>query len=142
MWEMLWPFLVVVISSTFYNICAKSTPSNVNAFGALMITYFTATLLTGIIFLAIVKPENAVAELSKINWTSFLFAVAIVGLEVGYIFMYRAGWNVSSGPLIANICIAISLIFVGAILFSENISIKQVLGIFVCIIGLVLINIG
>ena len=122
MWEMLWPLLLVVLSNTFYNICTKSTPSNVSAFGTLMITYITAAILTGIIFIFLVKPENAIMELSKVNWTSIVLGIAIVGLELGYIFMYRVGWKVSSGALVANICLAIALIFVGAILYGENIS--------------------
>ena len=89
MWEMIWPVLVVVLSNTFYNICTKSTPYNVNAFGTLMLTYITAAILTGIIFLFLVKPENAIFELSKVNWTSIVLGIAIVGLELGYIFMYR-----------------------------------------------------
>lgn len=139
---MIWPVLIVVLSNTFYNICTKSTPSNVNAFGTLMITYITAAILTGIIFLFLVKPENAILELSKVNWTSIVLGIAIVGLELGYIFMYRAGWKVSSGALVANICLAIALIFVGAILYGENITLKQVLGIFICIAGLFLINLS
>ena len=140
MWEMMWPVVSVVLSNTFYNICTKSTPSNVNAFGTLMLTYVTAAILTGIIFLFFVKPENAVFELSKINWTSVVLGMAIVGLELGYIFMYRAGWKVSSGALVANICLAIALLFVGAILYGENITLKQIVGIGVCIVGLFLIN--
>lgn len=140
MWEMIWPVLIVVLSNTFYNICTKSTPSNVNAFGTLMLTYITAAVLTGIIFLFLVKPENAIVELSKVNWTSIVLGIAIVGLELGYIFMYRSGWKVSSGALVANICLAIALLFVGAILYGENINVKQVLGIFICIVGLFLIN--
>ncbi|MBO7518976.1 MAG: EamA family transporter [Methanobrevibacter sp.] len=140
MWEMIWPVLIVVLSNTFYNICTKSTPSNVNAFGTLMLTYITAAVLTGIIFLFLVKPENAIVELSKVNWTSIVLGIAIVGLELGYIFMYRSGWKVSSGALVANICLAIALLFVGAILYGENINVKQVLGIFICIAGLFLIN--
>ena len=142
MWEMIWPVLIVVLSNTFYNICTKSTPSNVNAFGTLMLTYITAAILTGVIFLFLVKPENAIFELSKVNWTSIVLGIAIVGLELGYIFMYRAGWKVSSGALVANICLAIALIFVGAILYGENINVKQVLGIFICIVGLFLINLS
>ncbi len=137
---MIWPVLIVVLSNTFYNICTKSTPSNVNAFGTLMLTYITAAVLTGIIFLFLVKPENAIVELSKVNWTSIVLGIAIVGLELGYIFMYRSGWKVSSGALVANICLAIALLFVGAILYGENINVKQVLGIFICIAGLFLIN--
>ncbi len=140
MWEMIWPVLIVVLSNTFYNICTKSTPSNVNAFGTLMLTYITAAILTGVIFLFLVKPENAIVELSKVNWTSIVLGIAIVGLELGYIFMYRSGWKVSSGALVANICLAIALLFVGAILYGENITVKQVLGIFICIAGLFLIN--
>lgn len=140
MWEMIWPVLIVVLSNTFYNICTKSTPSNVNAFGTLMLTYITAAVLTGVIFLFLVKPENAIVELSKVNWTSIVLGIAIVGLELGYIFMYRSGWKVSSGALVANICLAIALIFVGTILYGENITLKQVLGIFICIAGLFLIN--
>lgn len=140
MWEMIWPVLIVVLSNTFYNICTKSTPSNVNAFGTLMLTYITAAVLTGVIFLFLVKPENAIVELSKVNWTSIVLGIAIVGLELGYIFMYRSGWKVSSGALVANICLAIALLFVGAILYGENINVKQVLGIFICIAGLFLIN--
>ncbi|MBR5504420.1 MAG: EamA family transporter [Methanobrevibacter sp.] len=142
MWEMIWPVLIVVLSNTFYNICTKSTPSNVNAFGTLMLTYITAAILAGVIFLFLVKPENAIFELSKVNWTSIVLGIAIVGLELGYIFMYRAGWKVSSGALVANICLAIALIFVGAILYGENITVKQVLGIFICIVGLFLINLS
>ena len=140
MWEMIWPVLIVVLSNTFYNICTKSTPSNVNAFGTLMLTYITAAILTGVIFLFLVKPENALVELSKVNWTSIVLGIAIVGLELGYIFMDRSGWKVSSGALVANICLAIALLFVGAILYGENINVKQVLGIFICIVGLFLIN--
>lgn len=139
---MIWPVLIVVLSNTFYNICTKSTPSNVNAFGTLMLTYVTAAILTGVIFLFLVKPENAIFELSKVNWTSIVLGIAIVGLELGYIFMYRAGWKVSSGALVANICLAIALLFVGAILYGENITVKQVLGIFICIAGLFLINLS
>ena len=142
MWEIIWPVLIVVLSNTIYNICTKSTPSDVNAFGTLMITYITAAIFTGLIFLFLVKPENAIFELSKVNWTSVVLGIVIVGLELGYIFMYRAGWKVSSGALVANICLAIALIFVGALLYGENINLKQILGIFICIVGLFLINLS
>ena len=142
MWEMLWPILLILLSNTVYNICTKSTPGNVNAFGALMITYAVATILTAVIFVFLVKPENVLTELSRVNWTSVVLGMAIVGLELAYIFAYRAGWKVSSASLVANIGLAIVLIFVGVILYGENISLKQVMGILVCCVGLFLINMG
>ena len=119
----------------------KSMPSDVNPFGALMVTYAVAAIITAIIFVFMVKPSNVVFELSKINWTSIVLALVIVGLEVGYVFVYRAGWNVSTASVVANIGLACVLIFVGYFLYKENVSIRQILGIVVCMFGLVLINI-
>ena len=115
-------------------------PPNVNPFGALMVTYIVAAIITAIIFVFMVKPSNVVFELSKINWTSIILALVIVGLEVGYVFVYRAGWSISTASVVANIGLACVLVIVGFFLYKENVSIRQILGIFVCMVGLILIN--
>lgn len=140
MWDMFLPILLIVISSCFYNICSKSTPGDVNSFGTLMITYLTASAITFVLFLATAQAENVTFELSKINWTSFVLGLAIIGLESGYLLAYRAGWQINTAPLVANTCLAVALIVIGAVLFKESISLKQIIGIVVCLGGIVLIN--
>ena len=140
MWNLIWPILVVILSNTFYNICMKSMPNDVNPFGALMVTYIVSAIITAIIFVFMVKPSNVVFELSKVNLTSIVLALVLVGLEVGYVFVYRAGWSVSTASVVANIGLACVLLVVGFFLYKENVSIKQIIGIFVCMFGLVLIN--
>ena len=115
-------------------------PNDVNPFGALMVTYFVAAVISAVIFAYAVGPSNVAFEISKINWTSIVLAIAIVGLEVGYVFVYRAGWQVSNATVVANIGLACVLIFVGYFLYRENVSIRQILGIIVCMVGLILIN--
>lgn len=115
-------------------------PSDVNPFAALMVTYFVAAIISGAIFAYAVGPSNVAFEMSKINWTSIILAFAIVGLEVGYVFVYRAGWQVSNATVVANIGLACVLIGVGYFLYKENVSIRQIFGIFVCLAGLILIN--
>ena len=83
LWNLIWPILIVILANTFYNVCMKSMPSDVNPFGALMVTYLVAALISGMIFVYSVGPSNIGAGLSKINWTSVVLALAIVGLEVG-----------------------------------------------------------
>lgn len=139
-WNLIWPILIVILSNTFYNICMKSMPSDVNPFGALMVTYFTAAVISAIIFMFMVGPSNMVFELSKVNWTSIILAIAIVGLEVGYVFVYRAGWAVSTASVVANIGLACVLLVVGYFLYKENVSPRQIMGIMLCMFGLVLIN--
>ena len=141
MWDMLIPIILIVASNCFYHIFSKSTPPGINTFGTLMITYLTATIITCILFILCVKPENVIYELGKINWSSIGLGIAVIGLEAGYILAYRAGWQVNTAPLIANTCLAVALIGVGAILYREGITLKQLIGIAVCLIGMTLINI-
>lgn len=132
---------MVILANTFYNICMKSMPADVNPFGALMVTYLVAAIISGLIFIFMVGPGNVGVEITKLNWTSIILALAIVGLEVGYVFVYRAGWTVSTASVVANIGLACVLLFVGYFLYRENVSLQQILGIIVCIVGLILINI-
>ena len=132
---------MVILANTFYNICMKSMPADVNPFGALMVTYLVAAIISGLIFIFMVGPGNVGVEITKLNWTSIILALAIVGLEVGYVFVYRAGWTVSTASVVANIGLACVLLFVGYFLYRENVSLQQILGIIVCMVGLILINI-
>ena len=140
MWTMIWPLLLIVGSNCFYNICTKSMPEETNTFGALMVTYLVGAVLSAVLFVVSVKPAGVLNEITKINWTSFVLGLAIVGLEAGYVLLYRAGWKVSNGALTANICLAIALLIIGYLLYRETISIKQLAGIIVCGVGLFLIN--
>ena len=115
-------------------------PSEVNPYGALMVTYFVAAIISAIIFAYAVGPANVGSEISKVNWTSIILALAIVGLEVGYVFVYRVGWSLSTASVVANIGLACVLIVVGYLLYRENVSYNQILGILVCMVGLILIN--
>lgn len=140
MWDMIWPVVIVVLSNVFYNICQKSTPNGINAFGTLLVTYLMAAVITAVLFVATAGVTNVPGELKKLNWTSFILGVAIVGLEVGYVFLYRAGWKVSAGSVVCNIALAVVLVFVGMLLYKETITLKQILGMVLCSAGLVLIT--
>ena len=140
MWNMIWPILLVVGANTFYIISTKSMPGKVNAFASLSVTYLTCFVLSVIMFYATSSQKNLLTEISKVNWTSFVLGLSVVALEFGYISIYRAGWKVSAGSLVANISLACVLLFVGLLLYKETISLRQVVGIGVCAAGLLLIN--
>lgn len=135
-----WPILVVIGANTFYHIAARSTPGNINPFATLTVTYLTAALLSVILFYCSGSTKNLFDEVKSVNWTSFILGFAIVGLEFGYLQVYRAGWNLSTGSLVANIGLAVTLIFIGALLYKETITPAQLAGIALCIAGMVLIN--
>jgi uncharacterized membrane protein len=139
MWNYIWPIVLVVLANVFYHIIAKSTPSGTNAFLSLTITYLIAAVCSFLLYL-FQGSQKLSDELSKINWTSFALGICIIGLEIGYIYVYRAGWKVNTGSLVANISLACILIVVGFLLYKESLSIIQLTGIFVCIGGLILVT--
>ena len=140
MWNLLWPILLVVGANTLYNICAKSTPAGIDSFAALSITYLVAAIISMILFFTASGGKNLLTELSKANWASYALGISIVALEFGYINVYRAGWKVSVGSLVANISLACVLLLVGVLTYKEHISVRQLIGMGVCMIGLILIG--
>lgn len=134
------PILIIVISNVFYHISAKSTPSDINAFASLTITYAVAALCSLVLFFITAKNTNIIAEYKHLNWSCFILGIVIVGLEVGFILMYKAGWNISVGQFVASTILAIILIFVGVILYKEVFTVKKVAGIIICLFGMWLIN--
>jgi len=132
--------LIVVVSSVMYHLCQKYTPANANPAVALSVTY-AVSLLACLIFIAISPPKAGItSEIKSINWTSVGLAAAILGIEFGYLAAYRAGWNINLGSLVSNVIVAVLLIPLGSLLFKEHLSEQQIIGIFVCIGGLVLVN--
>lgn len=136
----LWPIIVVIGSNVVYNICAKQTPSSLNAFFSLSVTYGVAFLLSLTAFFASSADKNVVHELAKVNWTSLMFGLSIVGLEFGYLNIYRVGWKMSVASLTANIGLAVILMLVGYLLYREALSLRQIAGAVLCAAGLILLN--
>ncbi|WP_026881815.1 EamA family transporter [Clostridium akagii] len=132
--------IIIVVSNIMYNICSKSIPAKANPFSSLLITYLTAAIIT-MIALKFYKTDNGlVKSFQDLNWASVALGFSIVGLELGYIMAYRAGWNISLGSLVANIILAVMLIPIGILFFKEGFGLNKIFGIVLCILGLILIN--
>lgn len=134
------PITIVILSNTFYHICTKSTPENLNPFASLTVTYLIGAVVSVILYFLTVKNPNLLTEYGKLHWSSFVLGIAIVGLEAGFLLMYRVGWNVSTGQVVSSIALAVVLVFVGYLLYKEAITVSKIAGILVCMVGLYLIN--
>jgi len=135
-----WPLALVVLSNVFYQICTKSVPKDMSPLASLTITYVIGAVSSLVLYYVLNKEANIVQEYSKVNWAPFILGLAIVGLEVGYIYAYKAGWPVSTAQIVQSAVLAIILIFVGYFLFKESLTWNKLAGIIVCLAGLCLIN--
>ena len=131
---------LAICSSALYHFTAKSTPSNVNFTVSLLVTYtvaFAVVLLTFIFF----PIKNGLSfELKQLNWASIGLAIAIVGIEFGFLLTYRAGWNLGIAAVLVNVVASLILVPVAIFIFKDKISWVNILGILVCLAGLVMLN--
>lgn len=131
--------LIIVLSSTFYHLSQKFTPSNLNPTVGLIVTYACALVISLILFYFSDSKVNFLESFKAVNWASFTLGFAIVGLEMGFLLAYRSGWNISTVGLLANTLVALILIPIGLILYKEALSFTNIFGILLCITGLILI---
>ena len=143
MFAYLWPIGLVIISNVLYQVCAKEVPAEMNAFASLTVTYVVAAVSSLIFFFLLGGSSSGtglIGEYSKINWAPFVLGVVIVGLEVGWIFAYKAGWEVSTGFIVQSAVLAILLLVLGYFLYHEALTWNKVAGVVICLIGLIFIN--
>lgn len=141
MFNYVWPLGLVVLSNVVYQICAKSVPGTMNPFASLTVTYLVGAVVSLILYYVLNgRNANLFHEYTKLNWAPFVLGIVIVGLEVGYIYAYKAGWPVSTAQIVQASVLAVILIFVGYLLYKEQITWNKVVGIVVCLGGLGLIN--
>ncbi|MBN1438806.1 MAG: EamA family transporter [Anaerolineales bacterium] len=131
---------LVVVSNVAYHLFQKATPADANPLLALVVTYGIALLACLVLLPFFPSAEGWSASLTKINWASIGLGLAVVGLELGFLAAYRAGWPISLAGLVANVLVGMLLLPVGLILLREKVSWINLLGIAVCLIGIVLVN--
>lgn len=136
----IWPLGLVVLSNVFYQICAKSVPDKMDPLASLTITYVVGAVASLVLYFALNRDGNIIREYQKTNWAPFVLGLVIVGLEVGFIYAYKAGWPVSVAQIVQAAVLAVILIFVGYMLYKEAITWNKIVGIIVCLAGLGLIN--
>ena len=74
------------------------------------------------------------------NWAPYVLGLVIVGLEVGWIYAYKAGWQVSTGFIVQSAILSVILIFVGYLLYQEALTWNKLVGIGICLVGLFFLN--
>lgn len=108
-----WPIILIVVSNIFYNVCSKSTPGELNPFAALTVTYVIGAIVSTLAFFLLNPGDSLIQQYKHLNWSTFVLGIAVVGLEAGSIYMYKAGWNISTGQLVYSSILALCLIIVG-----------------------------
>ena len=132
--------LIAVGATVLYHMVQKGIPAGAHPLLTLAITYAVAMLICLALIPLFPLQTGLGTALRQVNWATLGLALAVTGIEVGFLLAYRAGWQISLGGLVVNVAATALLIPLGVALFRDRLGLNQVVGIIVCIIGLVLIN--
>jgi drug/metabolite transporter (DMT)-like permease len=131
---------LAIAATVAYHLVLKLTPQGANPFLSLMITYAAVTVLFGAGLLLAPGAFEWRQELRTLNWTALALAAAIVALDLGFMFLYRSGYDISLGALVTQSTAAMALLVIGVLVFREKLSLANGLGVALCLVGLWLVN--
>ncbi len=134
------PVAIVILSTIVYQLVIKITPNQVNPLITLFVTYLAAAGFCMLLYPFFSQGETVLENFKKINWTSFMLGLAVVGIEAGFLLAYRAGWPFSTTSQMANSIVAMAILVIGMLIFKDKITLLKGAGILLCMTGVFLIN--
>ena len=132
-------FLLIVVSTVLYHVSQKSIAPNAHPVLSLLVTYGLAVAGTLLLLPFFPVGPPLAQAWRQLNWASATVGLSIVGVELGFLLAYRAGWRISMGSAAANAAVAVLLVPTGLLFFGERPSWSNVLGAALCLAGLLLV---
>ena len=98
-----WPIGLIVCCSTAYQVGVKEISSGIHPLAALVLTYLSASFASFLLYFILApKGENRRKALFSWNPWALGLGVSIVGIELGVVYMYRAGWTMNNCLIVTN----------------------------------------
>ena len=132
--------VITVLATVMYNISQKSINQSVNPFLSMIVTYITAIIFSVLALIILPIDRNIISSLKQLNWASYVLGLSALGLEIGYLYIYRSGWNIAIAPLFVSIISTIVLLAVSIFIYKTKISPINFFGIGLSVVGLILMN--
>jgi uncharacterized membrane protein len=133
------PIAMILFGGVLYQVSQKAISKEVFPIHAIIIAYLAGIIVCALFAFFVSTDSSFGQAIKESNWAVYTVGIGAAFIEIGFLLAYRMGWNLSSTSLMVNIAIAILLIPVGIVLFKENLSVSQSVGIALCIIGLILL---
>jgi multidrug transporter EmrE-like cation transporter len=136
---MIW--LGIAIAATVgYHLVLKLMPASANPYLSLAVTYAITTVVFVCAYAVAPGGASLRDAVGQLNWTTLALGAVVVFLDLGFLMLYRGGFDVSLGQIITQSAAALLLLLLGVAFFAEKLSLANIGGILLCVAGLWLIN--
>lgn len=134
------PLALVVLSNVAYHYGQKSVPRGAHPLVAAIGMYAVA-LAGALVALPLFRPwPDRAAVAAAAHWSVALVGIGILGIEVGFLLVYRSGWEISIASLTASVVLALALVPIGVLAFREPWNASRLAGLVLAVAGLWLLN--
>ncbi|MCA9837572.1 MAG: hypothetical protein KC422_11685 [Trueperaceae bacterium] len=132
--------LIAILGAIGYQYFVKLVPVTLNPLVSIIATYLLVLALC-FGFLLFIPIEGGFAKhIRQLSWIQGALALSVFLIELGFLLMYRYGWNLSTANLITGVIINLALLGLGIVLLGEKVSPLNMLGIALSIAGVTLIG--
>ena len=104
-----------------------------------MIAYAAGIVVLGVCAFTLPGNKSFVSSVRESNWAVLVVGAAAACIEVGFLLAYRSGWRISVAAVATNVSVTLMLVPIGIIVFKDHLSLRNVLGLIFCVLGLVLV---
>jgi len=134
------PIVLIVIANVAYHLGQKSVPRAAHPIGAALAMYAVA-VAGGLLLLPFVPPAPTRESLgAAVHWSVALVGLGILGVELGFLLAYRAGWEISTAALTQGVLLAVALVPIGVLAFREAWNPSRLVGLVLALGGLWLLG--
>ncbi len=134
------PLLLTIGGNILYHVAQKLVPKTANPLTTMMAAYAVAFVVCAVAAFVYPSQKPLLESFTEFHWTVVSIGVGIAAIEVGFLLVYRAGWNVSIAPLLTSVALSVMLVPIGLLAFREQLSAWNIAGIIFCILGMILVS--
>jgi drug/metabolite transporter (DMT)-like permease len=131
---------LTISASVLYHVSQKAIPAPVNPIVSVTVSYILSLALCGLLLIFMPPSGGFVAALRQLNWATYILPFSLLGLELGYLLVYRAGWNIGLTAVLVNVTASLMLIPIALFVFRDKLNWVNIAGIMICLVGLAMLN--
>ena len=131
---------MAIIGTVGYHFFVKKISPTINPLVSLTAIYMAVFAICIPILLLFPIQGGLVTHMKQLSWVQLGIAGAVILMELGFLLMYRQGWDLSLGNVVTGVVINIILMVIGLLILKEKINLINIVGIILSMIGVAMIS--
>jgi drug/metabolite transporter (DMT)-like permease len=131
---------LAIIATVAYHFFVKKIPSDINPIISIIGIYSTVLVLSLVVLPFFIEKGTLIESFSKLNWVQLVLAFVVFGMELGFLLMYRYGWDLSVGNVVTGVFINAVLMCIGIFFLHEKLSAINIAGLVFCALGVAMVG--